>query len=101
MDVKATFVKMVGPRNFSDDPSQLKVYSKDCSYTSPGMPNYIVKPANSEEVSAIITFCNEKRIPVVPVSSKIHFFGATIPKEGGVILDMGRMKAHRFLLCRE
>jgi FAD/FMN-containing dehydrogenase len=55
------------------------------------MPNYIVKPANSEEVSAIITFCNEKRIPVVPVSSKIHFFGATIPKEGGVILDMGRM----------
>jgi FAD/FMN-containing dehydrogenase len=91
MDVKAKLAKIVGPKNFSDDPAQLKAYSQDFSYTPAGMPNYVVKPANSEEVSAVIKFCSENSIPVVPVSSKVHFYGATIPKEGGVILDMSRM----------
>ncbi|MBN1849067.1 MAG: FAD-binding oxidoreductase [Deltaproteobacteria bacterium] len=91
MDVKAKLAKIVGPKNFSDDPAQLKAYSQDFSYTPAGMPNCVVKPANSEEVSAVVKFCSENSIPVVPVSSKIHFYGATIPKEGGVILDMTRM----------
>ena len=91
MDVKAKLVQVVGAENFSDAPAQLQVYATDFSYTPAGAPNYVVKPANSEEVSAIIKFCNENNIPVVPVSSKVHFYGATIPKEGGVVLDMSRM----------
>jgi FAD/FMN-containing dehydrogenase len=91
MDVKAKLSKLVGPKNFSDDPAQLMAYSSDLSYTPAGMPNYIVKPANSEEVSAVVKFCSENSIPVVPVSSKVHFYGATIPKQGGVILDLSRM----------
>jgi FAD/FMN-containing dehydrogenase len=91
MDVKVHLSKVVGSKNFSDNPTKLRAYSTDFSYTPAGMPNYIVKPANSEEVSAVITFCNENSIPVVPCSSKVHFYGATIPKEGGVILDMSRM----------
>ena len=27
----------------------------------------------------------------MPCSSKVHFYGATIPKEGGVVLDLSRM----------
>ena len=91
MDVKAKLAKIVGPKNFSDNPAQLKAYSHDFSYTPQGTPNYVVKPASSEEVSAVVKFCNENSIPVVPVSSKVHFYGATIPKEGGVVLDMSRM----------
>ena len=91
MDVKATLSKVVGAKNFSDDPAQLQAYSTDFSYTPSGMPNYVVKPANSEEVSAVIKFCSENSIPVVPCSSKVHYYGATIPKEGGVVLDMSRM----------
>jgi len=91
MDVKAKLVQIVGAENFSDAPAQLQAYATDFSYTSAGAPNYVLKPANSEEVSAIIKFCNENNIPVVPVSSKVHFYGATIPKEGGVVLDMSRM----------
>lgn len=91
MDVKAGLSEVVGKKNFYDDPKQLKAYSTDLSYTPAGLPNYIVKPANSEEVSAVVKFCSENSIPVVPCSSKIHFYGATIPKEGGVVLDMSRM----------
>ena len=91
MDVKAYLSKVVGAKNFSDDPAKLQAYSTDFSYTPAGRPNYVAKPANSEEVSAVITFCSENSIPVVPCSSKVHFYGATIPKEGGVILDLSRM----------
>ena len=91
MDIKAKLSKVVGAKNFSDDPGKLQVYASDFSYIPAGAPNYIVKPANSEEVSGVIKICNENKVPVVPCSSKVHFYGATIPKEGGVILDMSRM----------
>lgn len=91
MNLKEKLSEVVGVPNYSDDIEQLKAYSTDYSYTPAGMPNYIVKPANSEEVSAIIKICNEYSVPVVPCSSKVHFYGATIPKEGGVLLDMSRM----------
>lgn len=91
MNLKGKLSEIVGAENFSDDNEQLKVYSTDYSYTPAGMPNYIVKPANSEEVSAVVKLCNEYHVPVVPCSSTVHFYGATIPKEGGVVLDMSRM----------
>jgi len=91
MDVKSGLSEVVGAENFSDDPNQLKLYASDFSYLPSGAPNCVVRPGSSEEVSKVVTFCNENGIPVVPVSSKIHFYGATIPKEGGVMLDMARM----------
>ncbi|MCA1960753.1 MAG: FAD-binding oxidoreductase, partial [Desulfomonile sp.] len=91
MDVKSKLSAIVGAENFSDDPDQLRVYETDFSYTPAGAPNFVAKPATSEEVAAVIKVCNENKIPVVPCSSKVHFFGATIPKEGGLVLDMSRM----------
>src|SRR4030042_1330885 len=91
MDIKAKLSKIVGERHFSDDPKRLQAYATDFSYPPPGMPNYVVKPANSKEVSAVIKVCNKNNVSVVPCSSRIHFYGATIPKEGGVILDLSRM----------
>lgn len=91
MDVKAKLSKVVGPKNVSDNPAKLAAYSSDLSYMPAGTPNLVVKPANSKEVSGVVKFCNENSIPVVPVSSGVHFYGATIPKQGGVILDLSRM----------
>jgi len=91
VDVKSKLSAIVGAENFSDDPAQLRVYETDLSYTPAGAPSFVVKPSSSEEVSQVIKVCDENKIPVVPCSSKVHFFGATIPKEGGLILDMSRM----------
>jgi hypothetical protein len=83
--------RIVGSENFSDDPAQLQVYATDFSYYPAGAANYVAKPSSSEQVAEIIKVCNENNIPVVPSSSKVHFYGATIPKEGGLVLDMTRM----------
>ena len=91
MDVKGRLSEIVGSENFSDAPEVLRAYSKDFSLTPSGMPNYLVKPKNAQEIQKVIALANEVNIPIVPCSSKVHFYGATIPKQGGIILDMSGM----------
>jgi FAD/FMN-containing dehydrogenase len=89
--VRAKLREMVGPENFSDARKVLNIYSKDFSLAPAGVPNYVVKPKTAEEVQKVIQFANKNLLPVVPVSSPVHFHGATIPKQGGIILDLTRM----------
>jgi FAD/FMN-containing dehydrogenase len=91
MNSRDKLVEIVGSENFSDDPETLDTYSKDFSLTPPRAPNCAVKPKMAEEVQKVIKFANENLLPVVPVSSRVHFHGATIPKQGGIILDLTRM----------
>src|SRR4030067_3272833 len=91
MDKKEKLGKILGDTYVEDNPRALEAYGRDHSLFSPGMPGFIIKPANAEEVQKIIQLANEEKIPVIPVSSSIHFHGSTIPKMGGIIMDLRRM----------
>jgi FAD/FMN-containing dehydrogenase len=91
MSVREELLKLVGPEGFSDDPDVLRAYSTDFSLERPGAPNYVVKPKNTDEVHQVVQFAHEHSLPVVPVSSGAHFYGATLPKQGGIVLDLSRM----------
>jgi hypothetical protein len=91
MGMKEALEKIVGKKNVSDAKEAREKYSRDMSLLPPGMPEMVVKPKTSEEVSAVVKLCNENNTPCVPVSSKIHFNGCTIPKQGGIILDLTGM----------
>lgn len=83
--------EIVGVENFSDNPKALESYANDFSLQPAGVPDYAVKPKDTQEVQKVIKLANEHSLPVVPVSSWVHFYGATIPKKGGIILDLTRM----------
>jgi FAD/FMN-containing dehydrogenase len=91
VQIKNDLTKIVGAANVSDDPEALLSYSSDYSLSTPGTPNYIARPKNTEEVQKVVRLANETGVPVVPVSSGIHFYGNTIPKLGGIVLDLRRM----------
>jgi FAD/FMN-containing dehydrogenase len=91
MNRRDKLVAIVGVENFSDDPKALEAYARDFSLEPAGAPEYAVKPKSTEEVSKVIKVANDHSLPVVPVSSWVHFHGATIPKKGGIILDLTRM----------
>jgi FAD/FMN-containing dehydrogenase len=91
MNTREKLRTIVGADHFSDDPEVLDDYSKDFSWAPAGMPNYVVKPKDAQEVQKVIRYANEHVIPVVPVSSQVHFYGSAVPKQGGIILDLTRM----------
>jgi FAD/FMN-containing dehydrogenase len=91
MGIKERLQNIVGKKNASDLKKDLLMYASDHSLLAPGMADFVVWPGNEEEISQIIKICNDEKIALVPVSSKVHFNGSTIPREGGVILDLSRL----------
>jgi hypothetical protein len=91
MDIKEGLLKILGDKHVEDNPKALEAHSRDHSLFPSGMPDFIVKPANAEEVQKIVQLANKQKIPLVPVSSGLHFHGSTIPKMGGIIMDLRRM----------
>ena len=91
--IEDELIQIVGKDNVLDNPEILKEYSADCSFVAPKMPALVVKPANINELKGIVKWANEKRIPLVPVSSGApHFRGDTVPGiEGVVIVNLRRM----------
>lgn len=91
MTIKSELAAIVGGEFVSDDPETLKPYSKDHSLKKATMPNYVVRPASTEQVKAIVDLANKTRTPLIPSSSRTHLYGAAVPNQGGVVVDMGRM----------
>ncbi|KUO75336.1 MAG: hypothetical protein APF81_27835 [Desulfosporosinus sp. BRH_c37] len=83
--------KIVGKENVSNTGEDLLRYASDLSLLPAGLANAVVWPSSTEEVAKVVGYCNEKNIPVVPVSSRTHVHGSTIPKQGGVVIDLLRM----------
>ena len=91
MTLKEELAGIVGADNVFDDAERLKPYSRDHSLSTPGMPGYVAKPKSSDEVQGIVRLANKSKLPVVPLSSGIHFNGDTIPVQGGIIIDLSRL----------
>jgi len=91
MALKEELAGIVGSEYVSDDPDVLERYSKDYSFVQPRRPSYVVYPGNTEEIQGVVKYANEHLIPVTPRSSGIGFYGAGIPSQGGIILDLTRM----------
>ena len=51
----------------------------------------VVRPASTAEVAAIVGWCNEQRVPIVPYGGGTGVMGAVVPAHGGLVLDMKRM----------
>lgn len=82
---------VAGERVFSDTET-LKKYARDTSRAPSRMPDVVVKVTSTAEIQRVVKYANEKSIPVTPRSSAVGFYGAGIPQEGGIIIDMTLMK---------
>lgn len=84
--------EIVGSEHLEETEEKLEEYSKDHSFVPARTPSAVVKPGNSEEVQELIKLANTEEIPIVPVSSgSPHFKGDTVPRFGGMVIDLSRM----------
>ena len=81
---------IVGPENVSADPVELLCYARDASENF-GLPDVVVWPRTTEEVSAILRLANERKVPVTPRGAGTCLSGGPVPARGGILMVLTRM----------
>src|SRR4029078_4732958 len=56
------------------------------------VPAAVVQPVSAEQIARLLRFASERGIPVTPRGSGTGLSGACIPKPGGIVLSLERMK---------
>ncbi|HPG48500.1 MAG TPA: FAD-binding oxidoreductase, partial [Petrotogaceae bacterium] len=76
-----------------EDLSALQAYSHDEAGGSfyAHMPQAVVKPCSSEQVSQIVRFAASQNIPITPRGAGSGLAGACVPLYGGIVLSLERM----------
>ena len=82
---------IVGQENVLTSPEDLFCYSYDATPGFSHMPEAVVVPANTTEVSKVMALANEHRIPVYPRGAGTNLSAGTVPTKGGIVLLMTKM----------
>jgi D-lactate dehydrogenase (cytochrome) len=86
---------IVGRENLTLEKSELEAHSGSSWSSHPSEPGdvpfAVVKPANTQEVAAIMKICHERKIPVTPYSGGTSLEGHFASTKGGICIDFGRM----------
>jgi len=88
--VKRELTAIVGPDRATDKPEDLVAYSLD-PHIEEHLPDLVLYPLTTEEVSAIMRVAYREGIPVTPRGSGTKLAGETIPIKGGVVMAMSKM----------
>lgn len=80
-----------GPDDVVTDKELLENYSSDESTVAPHLPDVVVKPESTQEVSLTMRLANAKRIPVVARSGGTCVTGGAVPIHGGIVISFEKM----------
>ncbi|WP_066392760.1 FAD-binding oxidoreductase [Neobacillus mesonae] len=69
----------------------LEQHSKDESYHTPSLPDIVVFPATTEEVSNILKLASGFKVPVIPFGRGTSLEGHVIPYNKGITIDFSLM----------
>ena len=87
--------RLVGEENVlsGDDP----LYLHDATETRGigGRADAVCLPRSTEEVAAVLAWCYERGVPVVPRGGGTGYAGGAVPVDGGVVLALERMSRVR------
>ncbi|QTC41822.1 glycolate oxidase subunit GlcD [Bacillus sp. V3] len=84
--LKKQFIEVVGEDHYRDSSAERLVYSYDATPNFQSMPDAVIVPRTTQEVSEIVKLCNEHRVPIVPRGSGTNLCAGTCPTEGGLVL---------------
>ncbi|MFC1928220.1 FAD-binding oxidoreductase [Chloroflexota bacterium] len=83
--------EIVGKEAVLTSKEDLTTYSYDATTTWTHMPDVVLLPTTTEQVSQIIKLANENQIPVTPRGAGTNVSGGSIPLKGGIVLCTTRM----------
>jgi len=89
--------EIVGERGLITDPADTAPYAEDWRKLYRGRTPAVIRPANTEEISAVIRLCGQAKIPLVPQGGNTSMVGGASPMEDGseFILALSRLNRVR------
>jgi glycolate oxidase subunit GlcD len=84
------FRSTVGDKNVLTDPDSLKTYGSDWT-KFPSNAGLVVLPGSTAEVAAVLKYCNDNRIAVVPSGGRTGLAAGAVAQNGEVVLSLSRM----------
>ena len=104
------FQSIVGESNIFYSEEVLLEYSHDETEDLSFLPEVVVKPQNTEQISEIMKYCNSNNIPVTPCGARTGLSGGSLPLESGLVLSLEKLNSiveidernlQQFQLCHE
>src|ERR1700736_645947 len=90
MDLYQELASFLGPNIVSQDLVKLEENSGDKWFAS-HLPEVVVEPTRTEQVSLLLQFANRRQIPVTARGAGYGYVGGCVPVKGGIALSLARM----------
>jgi len=88
--VKDELKAIVGEGRYFDNQEDLLMYSYD-AFMVKAMPEVVLLPVSTEEVSRIMKVASREKIPVTPRGAGTNLTGGSVPTRGGMTLAFTKM----------
>lgn len=88
---------LLGPKGYSEDPAEIAPHLEEWRSKYHGRASFMVRPASTSDVSAIMKICHETHTCVVPQGGNTGLVGAQMPFDDEIIIDFSRMHTIRSL----
>jgi glycolate oxidase len=86
--------QLVSTSRVLDDTAELATYAYDASFLTqlaPRSPDAVVIAASTPDVSAVMRYASQQRIPVIPRGAASGQAGGAVALEGGIVLALNAM----------
>ncbi|MDA9612357.1 FAD-binding protein [Flavobacteriales bacterium] len=93
IDDLAVLKEIVGTDFVFSDEEKLLEYSSDETEDLSYPPEVVLKPKTTEEISKIITYCNDKLISITPCGARTGLSGGSLAIKGGIALSTERLNS--------
>jgi len=91
-DVLNELKEIIGEENVLTNMEDLEKYSHDeTAIGVKALPEVVVKPEDTDQVSKILALANERKIPVTPRGQGTGLCNGAVPIYGGILLSLERM----------
>jgi FAD/FMN-containing dehydrogenase len=98
-EVRSALLNIVGEKGCIFDPGDTATYCEDWRKLRQGSTPAVVRPASTDEVSAVVRLCAQSRTPLVPQGGNTNMVAGATPGTDGteIVLSLSRMNRIRNL----
>src|SRR5258707_1976679 len=96
--IRAQLSRLLGPEHVLDAPVGSE-YNRDASGRRglAGRAEAVARPGSAEQVAALVGWCYEHDVPIVPRGGGTGLAGGAVPTEGSVVCSLERLRGVREL----